>query len=82
MVGKIGIERQAVEEIQDSLKAIKKNLRVIEDYNRDGGRPAASNAAYGQRQSLGVWHANAMASMIEHYPEFADDISLRGGGDR
>lgn len=27
MAGKVGIERQAVEEIQDSLKAIKKNLR-------------------------------------------------------
>ena len=82
MAEKHSPERAAIEAGQDGIGAFKKALRELEKINTAAGRHDAANAAMGIRGEAMALHSKAMALLTEHYPEFAADISTRGGGAR
>lgn len=82
MTGKLSEERAAIEKAQDALGAFKSAMREIEKINAKAGRHLAANAAMGLRGKAIVLHADATEALYANYPDFAQDISERGGGDR
>lgn len=71
-------ERELIEEAQDNLAALKSNLRKLRDKNVKAGRRAAANAVLGLIGDLTRFHANAMAELDAHYPEFSGEVQDRG----
>lgn len=75
-------ERKLLEETQDALAVMKKNLREIQKINKDAGRHDAANAAMKARGKLIVWHAEATEDLNRFFPDHAGEIQTRGGGGR
>jgi len=74
-------ERELIEEVQDCLGTIKKNLREIQKLNKED-RPMGANAAMKVRGKVIVLHAEAMEDLDKYFPDHASEIQVRGGGGR
>jgi hypothetical protein len=71
-------ELEAIKSVQDGIFKAEHGLRKIQKLNTKAGRHAASNLAFGFWGEAATLHSRMMASLIEQYPEYADEISVRG----
>lgn len=75
-------EREMIEAAQDAIGDLKKALRGIQKQNEEDGRLGAANAAMGFRGDVIRLHSNMTSALAEFYPDFSDEIQVRGGGGR
>jgi len=73
-------ERELLKSIQAAKAAMVRDLKALQQIQKDAGRADAGNAVFLARSMLDVWHGNATRDLFQFFPEHVLEIVIMGPG--